>query len=256
MWHDHRVMAAPFINDVCRFAVDVLRSRAPDDVLNLLEDLVRTHQGGFSVLGAWQLPRRATDFDFWVIGRTVFFHESVPSTFLPEYLHHLRLNGSSPTAMLARTRITPFTLTEAMQQSGGIRWVFDLFFGYAWRDCIYVPIGLWAVVFTCRGRLSHLTAGERSTWLMLGAVTASRLESLMRRSRYSRKRYPLERPLTPREIAVLREASVGRTSEEIAAVLGIKQATVKTLFTRAQHKLGANSRTHAVAEAIRRRLFD
>jgi DNA-binding CsgD family transcriptional regulator len=245
-------MSRTFLNEVPRYAEGVLRCKTAAEVLNLLQDVVAHHHRLFSVLGAWQLPRRYTDLDFLVLGKTVFFQEDVPPEFWPEYLRLLRLNGSSPTGMLARVRIVPFTLTEAMHQSGGSRWIFDLFFRQGWRDCVYMPIGLWAVVVVCQQRISHLSAEERSAWLMLGAVTASRLE-MIRKTTLRSEEAPL---LTPREIAVLRNASVGKTPEETAPLLGIKQTTVRTLLSRAQRKLGATNRTHAVAEAMRRRLFD
>lgn len=247
-----------FAAAVLKFAtVDVLRCKSPADVLNLLHDMIgRRQMSGtpFQLLGAWRLPRRYTDWGAYVLDQTVFFHKSVSAEFWPEYFRLVQSNGSSPTGMLARLRITPFTLTEAMQL-GGSRWVYDLLKKYGWRDCIYIPLGLWAVVFVTPARLQHVAADERNVWLMLGAATAFRLEALLG-SAPSRPDN-LKRRLTPREIAVLRETSTGRrTAKEIAAALGVKESTANTLIQRAQRKLNANSRSHAVAEAMRRQFFD
>jgi LuxR family transcriptional regulator, maltose regulon positive regulatory protein len=55
--------------------------------------------------------------------------------------------------------------------------------------------------------------------------------------------------LTAREVDVLRLVADGRTNREIAEALGISEATVKTHMTRVLSKLGASSRTRAVARA-------
>ena len=58
-------------------------------------------------------------------------------------------------------------------------------------------------------------------------------------------------PLTPREREVLGLLAEGMTSAEAAAHLGLSTETVETHVRRALRKLGARSRTHAVALAIR-----
>lgn len=58
------------------------------------------------------------------------------------------------------------------------------------------------------------------------------------------------------EIACLTHASLGLTSEEIAAATDYQVDTVNTYIKAAVKKLGAANRSQAVAEAIRRRLID
>ena len=60
--------------------------------------------------------------------------------------------------------------------------------------------------------------------------------------------------LTAREVDVLRLVARGLTNRDVAAELGIAEATVKTHLTRVLGKLGATSRTHAVARARELRL--
>jgi DNA-binding CsgD family transcriptional regulator len=61
--------------------------------------------------------------------------------------------------------------------------------------------------------------------------------------------------LTPRELAVLRLASMGALHREIAQALGLGVETVRTHLKKAQIKLGVRNRTHAVAEALRQNLI-
>ena len=58
--------------------------------------------------------------------------------------------------------------------------------------------------------------------------------------------------LSPREREVLAAAARGERSKEIAAHLGISERTVKAHLAGAYNKLGSDSRTSAVAEALRR----
>jgi LuxR family quorum sensing-dependent transcriptional regulator len=61
--------------------------------------------------------------------------------------------------------------------------------------------------------------------------------------------------LTPRELAVLRLISLGRTTEDAANLLGLGDETVRSHLKKAQMKLGALNRAHAVSEAIRHQLI-
>jgi DNA-binding CsgD family transcriptional regulator len=57
--------------------------------------------------------------------------------------------------------------------------------------------------------------------------------------------------LTPRECEVLREVAEGRTNNEIADVLGLSPATVKTHLDHVFSKTGTEHRAAAVARALR-----
>jgi two-component system, NarL family, response regulator len=58
--------------------------------------------------------------------------------------------------------------------------------------------------------------------------------------------------LSPREIEVLRLAAGGQSNKRIAASLGLSEATVRTHISNILAKLGANDRTQAATEAMRR----
>lgn len=61
--------------------------------------------------------------------------------------------------------------------------------------------------------------------------------------------------LTDGELACLKSASLGNTSEEVSAACGYTTATVNSYFKSATRKLEARNRSHAIAEAIRRGLI-
>lgn len=56
--------------------------------------------------------------------------------------------------------------------------------------------------------------------------------------------------LSIRERDVLQWAAAGKTTDEIATILGIAERTVRVYLDTARHKLGASNRTHAVARAL------
>ena len=62
---------------------------------------------------------------------------------------------------------------------------------------------------------------------------------------------PLVEPLSPRELQVLQFVAAGMTNKSIAAELGISEHTVKFHVNAILDKLGAQSRTQAVAIATR-----
>ncbi|HXF56794.1 MAG TPA: response regulator transcription factor [Actinomycetota bacterium] len=62
--------------------------------------------------------------------------------------------------------------------------------------------------------------------------------------------------LTAREIEILQLLAFGHTNKDIAEALFISPDTVKTHLEHIFEKLGANDRTAAVAEALRRRLIE
>jgi len=61
--------------------------------------------------------------------------------------------------------------------------------------------------------------------------------------------------LTPRERECLTWCAVGKTSEDIATILGISEGVVRIHLQSAQHKLGCLNRTHTVAKAITYKLI-
>jgi DNA-binding NarL/FixJ family response regulator len=65
-------------------------------------------------------------------------------------------------------------------------------------------------------------------------------------------KHVLDEALTERELEVLKRAARGVSNKEIAAALGLTEATIKSHMKNVMFKLGANDRTHAVTIAIKR----
>jgi DNA-binding CsgD family transcriptional regulator len=61
--------------------------------------------------------------------------------------------------------------------------------------------------------------------------------------------------LTPRERECLTWSAVGKTSEDIATILGISEGVVRIHLRSAQHKLDCLNRTHSVAKALAYKLI-
>ena len=64
-----------------------------------------------------------------------------------------------------------------------------------------------------------------------------------------------DQALSVREIEVLKFVALGQSNKEIARSLGISEDTIKSHMKNVLTKLGANDRTHAVTEALRRGIF-
>ena len=58
-------------------------------------------------------------------------------------------------------------------------------------------------------------------------------------------------PLAPREIECLRWSAAGKTSSEIAGIIGVSENTVNSYLSSAAQKMNAVNRVQTVAQAIR-----
>jgi DNA-binding CsgD family transcriptional regulator len=70
-----------------------------------------------------------------------------------------------------------------------------------------------------------------------------------------REKQDNQRRLTPRERECLTWCAVGRTSEDIATILGISEGVVRIHLQSAQRKLDCLNRTHTVAKAMAYKLI-
>lgn len=228
---------------------------SPEAILNDLHDITfRTCN--LNVLGALQFPVRWGDWAKIEKGKNVFLHESAPEGWWREWKTFNRQHPG-PSLALAQFAMAPFTLTELMQMLepiGHDRWPFELALKYGIRDALTCPVGgRWAVGFWSRHVLSQRLSPEARAMLFMGATFAA--IGLQRLVAPQADRLGNTASLTPRELAVLRALSFGKPFAEIAKSLELGEETVRSHIKKAQAKLQAHNRTHAVAQALRLRLI-
>jgi DNA-binding CsgD family transcriptional regulator len=228
-------------------------AKTPKEVLDGLHAITskRLH---LNVLVAIRFPEKVTDFQSLVVGKTVFLHDSAPKGHWDEWIrqtpHKLPIGY-----MIARMSLGPHTGTETLQMLepvGVDRWGFEHALKYGIRDMFSCPVGgRWLVVFWSASPLGkEFTDGARIMIFAAASFAALRLDQLAPLIPAS-----LDHVTTPRELAVLRLLSIGMPFKQAAEYLGIGEETVRTHLKKVQLKLGVRNRTHAVAEAVRRRLI-
>ena len=233
--------------------VDELRS--PEEVLNELH-AVTTHGLPLPVLGAVRLPTKSGDWEAVQLGKSAFLHEDVPEGWWEEHKTHAP-GKFRPLLFLAGSSMASHTWTETrrlMQPIGIDKWSYELALRYGMRDGLTCPVGgRWIVGFWSRKELSNvLTQPFRILLFAAASFAALRLEQLID---LDPNRFGPRSQLTPRELAVLRLASMGAQSSEVAQALEIGAETVRSHLKKAQTKLGVRNRTQAVAEALRQNLI-
>ena len=219
----------------------------PEDVLNGLHAVTSTALD-LRVLGAFRMPRKVADWNSMRVGKTVFLHQGAPKGWWEEWFTFAQHNNPIG-YMMMKASIAPFTWSEGqqlMQTTGMDRAGFELLLKYGMRDGLACPVGgRWIVMFWSRKVLSKsLTQSARIMIFTAASFAAMRLEQMVG-AISDCSGDPVPR-LTPREMAVLRLTAMGKPDKEVAKELALKKA---------QAKLGARNRTHAVAEAIRQHLI-
>jgi LuxR family quorum sensing-dependent transcriptional regulator len=133
------------------------------------------------------------------------------------------------------------------------QWPYEVALKYGIRDALTCPVGWrWVVAYWARKPLgAELTPALRTLLQAAAGFSALRLEQIVITPEPEEERAHL----TPRELAVQRLVSLGRTSEEIAKLLKLGEETIRTHLKKAQEKLSARNRTHAAAEAIRKQMI-
>jgi DNA-binding CsgD family transcriptional regulator len=236
------------------YAARVDRMRSPDEILHELHAITSPEQ--LSVLGAARFPVKSGDWDTVQLGKSAFLHRDVPPRWWEEY-EALTKCSFRPVLFLARTCMGCYTWTEVrrlFQPIGIDQRSFDLGLKHGMRDGFTCPVGgRWVVGFWSRRELSKvLTRPMRIVVYAAASFAALRLEQIVAPDPTilgTRGR------LTPRELAVLRLVSSGAAFRETAQALGLGEETVRSHMKKAQAKLGARSRTQAVAEALRQNLI-
>lgn len=156
-----------------------------------------------------------------------------------------------PVALCALTARRPFRWEEAharATQEG--RRIIDMVHNYGILDGVMFPMHA----------IDHPTGGVSlgaSTRVDLSPLAWRELEIVCQAAYYHLEGtfgpFPYQKlaELTPREAECTGLAAAGKSNWEIAAILGIREDTVKKTLKRASEKLGAVNRAHLVATAIR-----
>lgn len=103
-------------------------------------------------------------------------------------------------------------------------------------------------VFSPCGPNPDLSQRARSALEIIGIYSQ---QALKRALIHTKREEAAHTPLTPREREIMQWVAVGKSDEEIAAMLAIGAATVTTHVESAKRKLDAFRRTYAVVQAIR-----
>jgi DNA-binding CsgD family transcriptional regulator len=236
------------------FTDEVVGAGTPSAALDALQTFAMCVP--LNVMGAARLPLGVGDWRSLNLNRDIFLHSSVPKKWWSEYATMAR-REFDPGIMLARQSIMAFTWTETRRMLDPIgvdQWPYELALKYGIRDALTCPVGRrWVVSYWSSKPLNgNLTPPLRILLQAAAGFTALRLEQLVEME----PQYDDERThLTPRELAVLRLVSLGRTTEEVAKLLKLGEETIRTHLKKAQEKLGARNRGHAASEAIRRQLI-
>jgi DNA-binding CsgD family transcriptional regulator len=99
------------------------------------------------------------------------------------------------------------------------------------------------------GRPHPVRCAGRGDALLAPAITRRLIEEFVRRPAPGSTKPDMLDPLTDRECEVLVDIARGRSNSEIASLLFLSEATVKTHVTRILTKLGLRDRTQAVVLA-------
>ena len=237
------------------YASRVDELRTPTEVL---DDLcaITTRGLPLSVLGAVRFPLMSRDWDSIQLGKSAFLHKDVPKGWWEEY-DIIARGKFRPVLFLSQTSLASHTWTEVsrmLDPIGTDRWNYELALKYGMRDGLSCPVGgRWVIAFWSRKELSKiLTAQARILIFAAASFAALRLEQLVGPDAH---RIGSRAHLTARETAALRLASMGGRCQDVAQALGLGDETIRSHLKKAQIKLGARSRTHAVAEALRQNLI-
>ena len=242
-------------SNLIEFAAQVDGYSTPAAVLDALDGAI-AEDVSLMVLGAKRFGVNVRDRDGLRIGENVFIHKSVPEGWWDAYFD-LSTKAYAPIIMMAKHCMAPFTWSECLRmfEPVGIdRWAHELGLKYGMRDGLTCPAGArWVVVYWSRRALSNVLSPQLRALLFMAAnFAAIRLEHIVGPDP---KRIARQMSLTPRELSVLRLASNGHRIKRIAQLLELGEETVRSHTKKAQVKLGAKDRLHAVAEAMRHQLI-
>lgn len=199
-----------------------------------------------------------------------YFETTLPQAFAEAYVAD-NLFEVDPVVALGRARRAAFTWRDAFDeaeadpdaQSRDLYRLRDLLALHRLTDGFAVPCGEARSDGPINGALvSYAWTGAPEE--MAHALTAGRdplqlaaafLHVVLAGLRQGSSSAASDKVLTLRETECLKWVAAGKTSDEIGTILALRRSTVDFHVNNAIKKLGAASRPHAVAEALRRGLI-
>lgn len=182
---------------------------------------------------------------------THFFFQDWPPDWIELYTRRNFLAADYMVAE-ARRRIAPFTWLEAKAErtlSRAEQDIWDAAAEWGWTDGFSVPIygpGGYFGLVAMAGQERPMPPAVRGELHQLAFLTHERCRALTGLK-------PVSDPqtvLTHRELECIRWVAAGKTDMEIAGLLGMSQTTARTHIDQARRKLGARTRSQAVARLV------
>jgi DNA-binding CsgD family transcriptional regulator len=230
---------------IAAFRRKVATAGTPEIVLSGLRDIVRPYD--VDVLAIGVSPRKATNLDHWILGRTIFFGTD---DFWPQYQEAFDDLGWDALTIKAEETADAFTFAEAAHEMRFHRgsWIFELHRSCGRADGLFCP-GKWNVVYGSQ-RYLGLSPALRSQLISAAHVASSRIQAIVKTDVRERSRNTLKQ-LTPREIEVLQVRTRLRLNAAIARELNISKKTVEELLRRARLKLDTRDTAIALLTAYK-----
>ena len=161
-----------------------------------------------------------------------------------------RFDAHNPLPRMLRRTVEPIHWSAIKPRDPGEQWVVETLRDLGFPDGLAIPshgpdnyFGITSLAFE---RLHQVSPEDRRAIELAALTLHQRMLSLADQSRPG---LPSDRlpPLTTRERDVLAYVAEGRSNNQIADALGLSAATIATHITNLRHKLGARTRSQAVA---------
>jgi LuxR family transcriptional regulator len=191
------------------------------------------------------------DIDRYRFGTGLSVDTNFPPAFLETYYGD-GLHRTDPFVAAARQADDVVTDTDVFRETAPSQRLLYVLRSFGIANRTLVPVRRNDIVYgaICVTRQTPFTQAEVA-FLKLMAEPLHRTFTAPLMERFVAS----ELNLTAGEIACLKAASTGQTSEKVAMATGFQVDTVNSYIKSAIRKLGAGNRVEAIAEAIRRRII-
>ena len=171
-----------------------------------------------------------------------------------DYFHESGLYRNCVFTRRTSSSFIPFTWDEEIAVSGDLTHaVVSAAAAYGLKHGLHVPVmtreGSRGGVFI-QSEAAELDPDRRLALVALSFAVHSKLEQIVN------QRELAQVSLSPREREVLTWFARGKSSDDVAAIIGIATATVMFHYRNVASRYGTLNRTHTVVEAIRRGAID